>query len=108
MGNSASIPSAVRKAILWLRKRLRRYAPWLWLALLALLGLAAIIASARQAHLTPHNHKWLNALWLEVAKAGVQVVAVGVLGGALEAIWQNIRARRDREIERGGEGRALK
>src|SRR5262249_34641736 len=30
----------------------------------------------------------------------VQVVAVGVLGGALAAIWQSIRARRDREIER--------
>lgn len=101
MGNSASPPSAVRRAYLALRKRLRRDAVWwLLLAFLTFLGLAAIITGAWLAHLTPHKDKWLNALWLEVAKAGVQVVAVGVLGGALAAIWQNIRARRDHEIER--------
>ena len=83
-----------------MRKRSRRHAAWWLLALLTVLGLVAIITGAWLAHLTPHKDKWLNALWLEVAKAGVQVVAVGVLGGALAAIWQNIRARRDREIER--------
>ena len=100
MGNSASPPSAARRADLALRKRLRRHSAWWLLALLTVLGLGAIFIAAWLAHLAPHNDKWLNALWLEVAKAGVQVVAVGVLGGALAAIWQNIRARRDREIER--------
>jgi hypothetical protein len=106
MGNSASPVSATRPADLELRKRPRRHAAWWLLSLLTVLGLAAIIASAWLAHLTPHKDKWLNALWLEVAKADVQVVAVGVLGGALAAIWQNIRARRDREIERNDKIRA--
>jgi hypothetical protein len=79
--------------------RRRRNSAWWLLALLTVVGLAAIITSAWLAHLTPNKDEWLNSLWLEVAKAGVQVVAVGVLGGALTAIWQNIRARRDREIE---------
>jgi hypothetical protein len=74
--------------------------------LLTVVGLAAIISSAWLAHLTPHKDTWLNALWLEVAKAGVQVLAVGVLGGALAAIWQHIRARRDQEIERNEKDRA--
>jgi hypothetical protein len=105
MGDSASPPSAARRAYLALRNRLRRDrlrrdGAWWLLALLTVVGLAAIIASAWLAHLTPHKDKWLNALWLEVAKAGVQVVAVGVLGGALAAIWQQIRARRDRRIAR--------
>ena len=92
MGDSASTPSAARRAYLALRKRLRgaclalrnrlrRDGAWWLIALLTVVGLAAIISSAWLAHLTPHKDKWLNALWLEVAKAGVQVVAVGVLGG---------------------------
>jgi hypothetical protein len=92
--------TASRRDYRTLRKRLRRYAPWFWLVVLTALGLVAIITSARLAHHTPHKDKWFNALWLEVAKAGVQVVAVGALGGALAAVWQNIRARRDRETER--------
>jgi hypothetical protein len=106
MGNSASPPSAARRADLELRKRLRCHAAWWLLALLTVLGLVATITGAWLAHLTPDKDKWLDALWLEVAKAGVQVVAVGVLGGALAAIWQNIRARREREIERNDKIRA--
>jgi uncharacterized membrane protein YcjF (UPF0283 family) len=104
MGNLASPPFAARRADPELRKRLRRHAAWWLLALLTVLGLVAIITGAWLARLTPD--KWLDALWLEVAKAGVQVVAVGVLGGALAAIWQNIRARREREIERNDKIRA--
>jgi hypothetical protein len=117
MGNSASPPSAARQADLELRKRLRRHAAWWLLALLTVLGLVAIITGAWLARLTPDKDKWLDALWLEVAKAGVQVVAVGVLGGALAAIWQNITAQReakvaddakerDREVERNDKIRA--
>jgi hypothetical protein len=100
MDNSASTPSAALRADPELSERQRGHAAWWLIALLTFIGLAAIITSAWLAHLTPHKDTWLNALWLEVAKGGVQVVAVGVLGGALAAIWQNIRARRDQEIER--------
>jgi hypothetical protein len=106
MGNSASPPSPASRADLELRKRLRRHAAWWLLALLTVLGLVAIITGAWLARLTPDKGKWLDALWLEVAKAGVQVVAVGVLGGALAAIWQNISARRERESERNDKIRA--
>jgi hypothetical protein len=60
------------------------------LALAATLGLAATITAANLAHGT--SEKWFDDLWFEVAKAGVQVVAVGVLGGALAAIWRNLSA----------------
>jgi hypothetical protein len=46
----------------------------------------------------------LDELWLEVVKAGV--VAVGVLGGALAAVWRNITARREAKIERNDKIRA--
>ena len=101
MDNSASTPSAALRADPELRERQRSHAAWWLIALLTFIGLAAIITSAWLAHLTPHKDTWLNALWLEVAKGGVQVVAVGVLGGALAAIWQNIRARRDQEMNEG-------
>jgi hypothetical protein len=77
---------------------LRRRDTW-WLLSLLVLGLAVIIVGAWRAHLT--DDRWFDGLWLEVAKAGVQLVAVGVLGGALAAVWQNINARRqmkDKEI----------
>jgi hypothetical protein len=105
MGNSGGQPSVARRADLELRNRLRRHAAWWLLALLTVLGLIAVIG-AWLAHLTPDQDNWLDDLWLDVAKAGVQVVAVGVLGGALAAIWQNIRARREREIERNDKIRA--
>jgi len=106
MGKSAGSPSAGRRAARKLRERLGRNAAWWLLALLTVLGLAAIITGAWQARLTPDKDKWLDALWFEVAKAGVQVVAVGVLGGALAAIWQNIRTRRERESVRNDKIRA--
>lgn len=85
------------------------------IALLSLLGLVVIIASAFLA--TRTQDKWLDDLWIEVAKAGVWVVGVGVLGGALGAIWKSISARlqeqiaadekeRDRDIERNEKMRA--
>ena len=86
MDDSASSPSPGRRANLVFHNRLRRNSAWWLLALLTVVGLAAIITSAWLAHLTPNKDEWLNSLWLEVAKAGVQVVAVGVLGGALTAI----------------------
>lgn len=106
MSNSASPPSTARRAYLALRKRLRRHAA-LWLpALLTVLGLVTIIIGAWLARLTRDKDKWLDALWLEVSKAGIQVVAVGVLGGALTAVWQNIRGCRERQIERNDKIRA--
>jgi hypothetical protein len=87
-----------------LRNSERRPNAWWLLALLTFLGLGAIITGAWLANLT--HDKWSDALWLEVAKAGVQVVAVGVLGGALAAIWRSIAARRELEIQRNDKIRA--
>ena len=50
-------------------------------------GLAVTITAALLAHGT--SEKWFDDLWFEVAKAGVQVVAVGVIGGALTAVWRS-------------------
>jgi hypothetical protein len=72
---------------------------WLALALVILLGLGAIIFGAWKANLT-------HAMWLEVAKGGIQVIAVGVLGGALAAIWRSITTRRERQMERNEKLRA--
>jgi uncharacterized membrane protein YcjF (UPF0283 family) len=80
-----------------------RVADWWPLPLFTCLGLVAVIAGAWLADLT--EDKWFDALWLEVAKAGVQVVAVGVLGGALAATWQTITSRREAEIERDAKER---
>jgi hypothetical protein len=91
---------AFRKLGKWLRRRNAR----LLLTLLTLIGLVAIIVGAWRANLT--DDKWSDALWLEIAKAGVQVVAVGVVGGALAAIWRSISARRERESERSDQIRA--
>lgn len=103
MGISASLRSGIRRAGVELRNLLRGFdARWL-LALLALLGMVAIIAATWLAHLT--QDKWFDALWLEVAKAGVQVVAVGVLGGALAAIWRDITARREAKVEEAAKKR---
>jgi hypothetical protein len=65
------------------------------LGLAAAVGLAATIIAAVAAHRTPDS--WLDDLWFEVAKAGVQVVAVGVLGGALAAVWRTLSAWSERQ-----------
>jgi hypothetical protein len=44
--------------------------------------------------------KWDRAFWLEVAKAGVQLVAVAVLGGAAAWAWRARERARDQEAER--------
>ena len=82
-----------------MRRRLRRHSEWWLLALLTVLGLRAVFIAAWLASLAPHNDDWLDALSLEV-QGPASGRAVGVLGGALAAIWRNTRARRDREIER--------
>lgn len=58
------------------------------LGLAAVLGLAAIVTAAELANGT--SDKWSDDLLFEVAKAGVQIVAVGVLGGALAAAWKSL------------------
>jgi hypothetical protein len=114
MGIWASLRSGARRAGAELRKLPRHFDAWRLLALFTCLGVIAILTGAWRAHLT--QDKWLDDLWLEVAKAGVQVVAVGVLGGALAAVWRNITAQReakvaedakerDREIERSAKER---
>jgi hypothetical protein len=81
-----------------MRRWVRR---WWGLCLITFLGLTAVVVGAY------FSRDQRNAeLWLEVAKSGVQVVAVGVLGGALAAIWHNIGAERDAETERDGKLRA--
>jgi hypothetical protein len=115
MGIWASLRSGARRADAELRKLPRHFDAWRLLALFTCLGVVAILTGAWRAHLT--QDKWLDELWLEVAKAGVQVVAVGVLGGALAAVWRNITAHReakvaedakerDREVERNDKIRA--
>ncbi len=76
------------------------------IALLTTLGLIAIIGSAVLATVT--EDKWRDALWLEIAKSGVWVVAVGVVGGALGAIWQNIRDHREAQIAKEAKDRDRK
>jgi hypothetical protein len=71
-----------------MRKILSRLNGW-WLIIgSGFIGLVVIIASAQWARLS-------DDLWLEIAKAVIQVVAVGVLGGALAAAWRNITAKRE-------------
>jgi hypothetical protein len=69
------------------------------LVLFTFLGLAAIVIGAWQ-------NNWSDALWLEVAKGGVSVVAVGVVGGALAVIWPSITARHAEKREHNDKVRA--
>jgi hypothetical protein len=66
---------------------------------IALAGLAAAAIASALALRT--SDTWLDDLWKEVANAGVQVVAVGVLGGLLAATWK------DREADRASLEKAL-
>lgn len=68
---------------------------WLWLALLAAVavGLAAILIGG-------WVNGWSDELWLEIAKGGVQLLGVGVLGGALTLIWRDVSMRREQKSER--------
>jgi hypothetical protein len=64
----------------------------LWIAIIAGIGVAAVVVGVLAASGTVGE--W-SALWHEVAKAGVQIVAVGVAGGALAAAWRGIAERRE-------------
>jgi hypothetical protein len=65
----------------------------------ALAGLVIIAMAAGLALQT--TDKWLDDLWKEIANAGVQVVAVGVLGGLVAAAWK------DRELDRASHERGV-
>lgn len=75
----------------------RRNSHWWLLGGIALLGLIVIGISAWQAS---DQDRWVDSLWLEVARASVGVVAVGVLGGALSYLWKQVSDRRTKESER--------
>jgi hypothetical protein len=60
----------------------------------AALGIAAVVKGMLETDLD-------DEFWLEVAKAGVQVLAVVVIGGAVAAAWRYL------EEERGGEQKRL-
>ena len=74
-----------------LRDRLERAPLWTWICVIGVIGVAAAGFGALAASNT--SGAWSD-LWSEVAQAGVQVVAVGVVGGALTASWSALRARR--------------
>jgi hypothetical protein len=95
MGGSRVRPTLLGRVLSPVRNWLSDRQPSELVAMLGLAGLGAVAASLVLAHFT--DDEWRDALWLEVAKAGVWVVAVGVLGGALSSIWQRVTA--DREAE---------
>lgn len=63
------------------------------------IGLAAIALGSFLSLATADE--WFEDLWFEVAKAGVQVVAVGVVVGGLAAFWRylNDESARQHDIE---------
>lgn len=72
--------------------------PWWWVIVgIGILGVAAFLVGAFCA--TSTTGEWPK-LWLEVAKAGVQVIAIGVAGGALTAAWKALADQREREAAR--------
>lgn len=77
----------------WRPRWRRRPSPWLVLGVIAFLGLGATVAAAYWAHRTTDT--WVEDLLFEVARAGVQIFAIGVLGGAAAAAWRAREARRE-------------
>jgi hypothetical protein len=67
---------------------------WL-IAIVAGLGLVAVAVGTLGAFLA--DGRWFDDLWFEVAKAGVQLVTIGVLGGTLTAAWKIITDMRQEE-----------
>lgn len=47
------------------------------------MGLTGLIATIVAAWIADPADRWSDDLWFEVAKARVQLIAVGILGGAL-------------------------
>lgn len=60
-------------------------------------GFGLVLAAAGTALAVVSTDRWFDDLWLEVAKAGVQIIAVGVLGGALATAWRTLDRKRERE-----------
>jgi len=72
--------------------RLERTSLWSRIGVIGVMGAAAACLGALLASET--SGAWSD-LWSDVASAGVGVVAVGVVGGALTAAWKTIEARRE-------------
>jgi hypothetical protein len=71
-----------------------RLSPPRVVVLVGSVGLLATVAGSVLAWVS--DDAWFDDLWFEVAKAGVQVFAVGVLGGALGAAWQHLARAEER------------
>jgi hypothetical protein len=69
VGLSTILRPRARRIGAAMRNRFHKMHPFELIAFLAVLGLAGIMASAILANFT--EDKWRDALWLEVAKAGV-------------------------------------
>lgn len=72
--------------------RLERTSLWSRIGVIGAMGAAAACLGALLASET--SGAWSD-LWSDVASAGVGVVAVGVVGGALTAAWKAIEAQRE-------------
>ncbi len=70
----------------------RRVPLWLWIVVIAIGGALAAVGAVWAASNT--SGAWSD-FWSEVAKDGLQVVAVGAVGGALTATWKAIADRRE-------------
>lgn len=66
-----------------------------WLGLTGIVVILLVVWSA-----SPTDDKWSQNLLLEVAKAGIQLLAVGVLGGALGFAWKALATEKEKEAER--------
>lgn len=77
-------PKIRRHEIVW--------APLAWIVLIAFIGLGAALFGAFAVGRTSGEQ---SNLWLDVAKSGIQVVAVGVAGGGLAAAWKALTERRE-------------
>jgi hypothetical protein len=65
---------------------------WLWIVVIAISGALAAVGAAWAAS---HTSGAWSDFWSEVAKDGIQVVAVGAVGGALTATWKAIAEQRE-------------
>jgi len=74
--------------------------------LLIWLGVAGLLVTVLGIVFASPDGNWLDDLFLEVSKAGVQLLAIGVLGGALTYAWKNLSSEREKESERRAKIRA--
>lgn len=71
----------------------RRHAVARLIVLLGILGVLVLLIGILGAVLAESSTA--DELWLELAKAGIQIVAVGVVGGALAQAWRRIQTQRE-------------